>query len=309
MDGALPADLRELAASVEDPDRGFFGPESLSWRFLRENTLQLAGPAAALLQVAHPQVAQGVGEHSNFREDPIGRLQRTFVAVHRIVFGSVDKALEAALATRRIHAGVRGTVPDAAGPTTPAGTRYHANRTDLLLWVHATLVAGAIDANARFGTALSPAETRGLYDEMKLSGRLFGIPAGAFPTTWEDFVDYWQDMVERRLEVTDVAREIANSILYDAGWYRAMSPLLVLLASGLMPARIRAQFGLPWNRAMEIALDQFQLGYRGARWVLPPLVLYRRAYLRGMKRTGASLPRVPGRPLDPINPLWSLAVR
>lgn len=309
MDRQLPADLRELAASVKDPARGFFGPDSLSWRFLRENTLQLAGPAAALLQIAHPQVAQGVGEHSDFREDPIGRLQRTFVAVHRIVFGPVDKALDAALATRRIHSTVRGTVPVDAGPTTPAGSRYHANRTDLLLWVHATLVAGAIDANARFGTALTADEKRGLYEEMKISGQMFGIPATAFPASWEDFLAYWEDMVEHRLEVTDVAREIADAILYRAGWYRTMSPLLVILAAGLMPTRIREQFGLPWNRAMEIGLDQFQRRYRQARWVMPPLLLYRHAYLRGMKRNGASLPRVPGRPFDPVNPLWSLAVR
>lgn len=309
MERTLPADLRDLAATVARPEHGFFGPGSLSWRFLRENTLQLAGPAAALLQVAHPQVAQGVADHSNFREDPIGRLQRTFVAVHRIVFGPVDKAIEAALSTRRMHASVRGTVPVEAGPTTAAGDRYHANRTDLLLWVHATLVAGAIDANARFGTPLDAAEQAGLYAEMKISGRLFGIPAGAFPPGWDDFRDYWRDMVDHRLEVTAVAREIADAILYRAGWYRAAAPLLVLLASGMMPPRIRDGFGLPWNGVMEIALDQVQRRYRQARWVMPPLLLYRRAYLRGMKRAGASLPRVPGRPLDPLNPLWSLAIR
>lgn len=298
----LPEDLHDLVAAVRNPAAGFFGPGSRSWRHLRENTIQLAGPAAALMQVAHPMVARGVAEHSNFRGDPIGRLQRTFVAVHRIVFGPVDKALEAALGTRRIHERVRGSLASDAGPAWQAGSPYHANRGDLLLWVHATLVDGAIDANERFVGPMPLDERRALYEEMKISGRLFGVAAADLPPTWDDFHDWYRHQVDHVLFVGDEARAIADAIVWRAGWYRAAAPLILLLASGLLPPVVREQFRLPWNGVMEIALGVFQKRWRQARFVMPPGLLYRRAYLRGLSRTGASLPHVPGRPLDPLWP-------
>jgi len=298
----VPEDLRDLVRAVRDPEAGFFGPGSRSWRHLRENTIQLAGPAAALMQVAHPMVARGVAEHSNFRGDPIGRLQRTFVAVHRIVFGPVDKALEAAIATRRIHDRVRGHLSGDAGPAHPAGSPYHANRGDLLLWVHATLVDGAIDANERFVGPMPVDERRALYEEMKISGRLFGVAEADLPPTWDDFRDWYQDQVENVLFVTDEARAIADAIVWRAGWYRLAAPLILLLASGLLPPVVREQFRLPWNGVMEISLAELERRYRQARPVIPPGLLYRRAYLRGLDRTRSSLPPVPGRPLDPLWP-------
>ncbi len=36
----------------------------------------LFGPAAVLLQVAHPRVVQGVADHSDFREDALGNLRQ-----------------------------------------------------------------------------------------------------------------------------------------------------------------------------------------------------------------------------------------
>ena len=39
--------------------------------------LLLGGGRALLLEIAHPLVAAGVAEHSSYRSDPFGRLQRT----------------------------------------------------------------------------------------------------------------------------------------------------------------------------------------------------------------------------------------
>lgn len=290
----LPPDLAELAQSARNPQAGFFGPGSYAWRILRENTLQLAGPSAALMQIAHPQVGQGVGEHSNFKDDPVGRLKRTFIAVHKIVFGSVDNAMEAAMHSRQMHAKVKGTVPQAHG-TFEAGARYHANRVDLLLWVHATLVDGAIDAHTRFIGPLEDEAKEGYYQEMKIFGRIFGIPQDKFPKRYPDFAEYYQDMIKNVLVVSPKAREISESILKGAGIYRPAEPLLRLLAAGMMPANIREGFGLPWNFPMELALDAFTAQIRRARPYTPDLVLYRHAYLRSMKRARAPLPPREGR--------------
>ncbi|MDP9398691.1 MAG: oxygenase MpaB family protein, partial [Actinomycetota bacterium] len=61
-------------------DPGLFGPASTAWSVLRERVVLLGGPAALLLQVAHPLVAAGVAEHSDFRADPLHRLRATLDA-------------------------------------------------------------------------------------------------------------------------------------------------------------------------------------------------------------------------------------
>ncbi|MFP4632854.1 MAG: oxygenase MpaB family protein, partial [Halobacteriales archaeon] len=76
----LPRDVDEVVRDV-DPAAGVHGPGSTSWHVNRENALFLAGPTAALLQVAHPKVAAGVDEHSDYEVDPVGRFQRTFEVV------------------------------------------------------------------------------------------------------------------------------------------------------------------------------------------------------------------------------------
>lgn len=286
---SLPPDLRELAASAANPRHGFFGPRSYAWRLLRENTIQLAGPYAAFMQIAHPLVAQGVAVHSNNKVDPIGRLQRTFRAVHKIVFGTVDDALEAAMHSRRMHKPVQGTMPTEAGAFT-RGTRYHANRSDLLLWVHATLVEGAILGHERFIGPLSQAEKHGLYEELKIFGRCFGIPAKDYPATYAEFSLYHQDMVATTLAVSAAGREVGNDILYRSGYYKFAAPLVVLMASGMLPPRIRKEFAMPWNSAMALAFEQFSITYRRARKVMPREVLYRSAYLRALQRVGEPLP-------------------
>jgi uncharacterized protein (DUF2236 family) len=51
------------------------GPDSEVWRVWRERTLLLSGPAAVLLQLAHPLITAGVAAHRNFRADPLRRLR------------------------------------------------------------------------------------------------------------------------------------------------------------------------------------------------------------------------------------------
>ena len=46
----------------------FLGRSPVAWRIHRETALLLGGPRALLLQLAHPLVAQGVADHSEFLE-------------------------------------------------------------------------------------------------------------------------------------------------------------------------------------------------------------------------------------------------
>ena len=111
---------------------GLYGPDDVTWRVNRETVLLAGGGRALLLQVAHPLVAAGVAEHSNYREEPWGRLYRTLDVTTRIVFGDAETSRQAARGLRATHRRVRGVAED--------GTPYDARDPELLLWVWATLV-------------------------------------------------------------------------------------------------------------------------------------------------------------------------
>src|SRR3990172_1306459 len=159
--------LEEQAARVENPAAGFFGPGSMAWRLNREAVLGLVVLRALFMQVAHPAVAQGVAEHSDFRRRPFKRAYATFKAQQQIVFGSCDQSIAALMAIYRRHAAVRGEV---------AGSRYQANDPRLLFWVYATLIDSMFYAYGTFLPDLSAAEWDAFYDEGKLFARLIGIP-------------------------------------------------------------------------------------------------------------------------------------
>src|SRR5437763_17219877 len=171
-------------------DAGLFGPGSLTWRVNREGVLLLGGGAALVLQVAHPLVAAGVEEHSNYREDPWGRLYRTLDLTTKIVFGSTTEAEEAAARIWHVHGRVRGVTREPGGRY-PAGTPYDARSPELLMWVHATLVNTALEVYTRYVDPLTIDEQRAYYEEQKLLGEQFGVPREHQPDTFPDFNDYF----------------------------------------------------------------------------------------------------------------------
>ena len=67
------------AASIpEHPvDEGFFGPGSVAWRVSSDLSSPVAGLRALHLQALHPLAMAGVDQHSDWRQDPVGRLAAT----------------------------------------------------------------------------------------------------------------------------------------------------------------------------------------------------------------------------------------
>src|SRR2546429_319415 len=119
------------------PVGDFFPPDAVVRRVDGEAVLLLGGGRALLMQLAHPMVARGVAEHSQFEADPFSRLQRTLDAVTTIVFGTEDEARQVAAVVGAVHERV-------------FGDGYRANDPDLLMWVHATLIDTALRVHARF---------------------------------------------------------------------------------------------------------------------------------------------------------------
>ena len=81
--GAFPRGQSGIEYDHPQGDPGWFGPHSVTWRVHSEFPGMLAGGLCALmLQTLHPLALAGVYDHSNFRDDLVGRLRRTtaFVA-------------------------------------------------------------------------------------------------------------------------------------------------------------------------------------------------------------------------------------
>src|SRR5438445_759305 len=161
---------------------GLFPDDSVIRRVNRENVLLLGGGRALLMQLAHPMVAAGVDEHSDFRIRPMYRLRRTIRMVMAIVFGDRDTALAAARSVNRVHGRV-------------VGDGYRALDPDLLMWVHATLVDTVLLTYETFVRRLGADDREVFYQEMKVLGELLGIPRDRFPDRHLDFQRYVEGMI------------------------------------------------------------------------------------------------------------------
>ncbi len=101
-------------------DPGLFGPDSVCWQVHGDFTSMLIGGIAALLlQALHPLALAGVWDHSNFRDDLLGRLRRTGQFISGTTFGARADADWLIERVKRIHLGVTGTAPDGR-PMPPA---------------------------------------------------------------------------------------------------------------------------------------------------------------------------------------------
>jgi uncharacterized protein (DUF2236 family) len=123
-------------------DPGLFGPGSVTWRVHADPSMLVGGLAALMLQTLHPLAIAGVEEHSNYRDDPLGRLSRTGSFVTGTTFGSTEAAERLIKLVRGIHRKVHGTAPD--------GRPYSADDPHLVTWVHVTEVSSFLRAHQRF---------------------------------------------------------------------------------------------------------------------------------------------------------------
>jgi uncharacterized protein (DUF2236 family) len=222
---------------------GLFAEDSITRRVNRENILLLGGGRALLMQLAHPKVAAGVDEHSDFRAHPIRRLRRTIRMTMAIVFGDRETALAAARRVNQVHAEVHGR-------------DYRALDPDLLLWVYATLADTALVTYETFVQRLLPHERKTFHQEFQLLGELLGIPRDRFPGTVRDFDDYLEKMMSSGpVRVDERARELAAQVMQPRVRLLpgpVMLPLNVI-TTGLLTPGLREQYGLPWRRGQQRA--------------------------------------------------------
>lgn len=144
---------------VSRADLGLFGPQSTAWRVHGDAAMLIGGIRSLLFQSLHPLAMAGVDQHSNYREDPWGRLNRTGRFVGATTFGSTAAAQRQIELVRRVHRHVRGV--DAKGRA------YSADDPHLLTWVHVIETDSFLDAFNRYGQGkLTDAEKNSYVEEM-----------------------------------------------------------------------------------------------------------------------------------------------
>src|SRR5574341_1408277 len=266
-----------------------FTPNDVSWRVNRELVLMLAGSRALLLEIAHPLVAEGVAQHSDFRRRPLKRLLGTMRAMSQLAFGRMAEAYGAARQVNRCHQQVQGALTCDSG-CWQAGTQYDANDPTLRLWVLATLIDSSLVAFDRFVHPLSASEYEGYYRDATVIAPLLGVPKDLFPATYARFRAYCEEMIEgNALHVTDTAREIADALFHGG----LISPLIRLgsyAGIGLLPERLRCAYGLRWDAKDEARLNRFAGIYQHCGPFLPGVVcIHPRAWLTELRLRGQSL--------------------
>jgi uncharacterized protein (DUF2236 family) len=225
----------------------------------------IGGLRALLIQTLHPLAMAGVAQHSDYRNDPWGRLQRTadFLAV--TTFGPADEAQRTIDRIRHVHSFVQGTAAD--------GRPYSANDPHLLEWVHVAEVDSFLTAYQRFGTRPLNQRDRDRYihDMAVIAGKL-GVHT---PPESE------RELRERLRRFIPELRSTPES--RDAVRYLTLTPPLTFPANGAYFALVSATVAtLPaWTRPLlrlpllplteRLALRPLGIGVTNAfRWVTAP---------------------------------------
>lgn len=289
----LDATLAYAASASAPPSHGLFGPGSAMWRVSREAVAFVGGGRATLLQLAHPVVAQGIAHHSRTRDDLAGRFQRTFLHLFELIYGERDAALASARRLHALHARVNGVHDESVGRFV-AGTPYAANDRDALRWVWATLTETSATLYEACVAPLNPDGRRAYYADACRFAALFGLGPPDLPADWRAFVDYFAAMLDGpTLAVGARARELCGFLLTPPR--PALTPMWAWntsVTAGLLPARLRAAYGLRWGRRDRALYASTMATLRATYRFLPPRARYLPAYVEATRRlAGARWPR------------------
>jgi uncharacterized protein (DUF2236 family) len=249
----------------------YFNPNSVFWRVNSDSVTMLSASRALMLELAHPMIAAGVSQHSNYQGDPFGRLLRTLRTMTYIMFTDTNSAKIALRHFNGCHTKVKGTVNETTGPV-HHGTAYTAQDPMLKLWVLATLYDSCLVVYNRFVSPLSLDDKREYYRDGLILGGLLGIPRSHMPATYDAFDEYMQAMINSDLLTPgETARKVVNA-LFAPPLFGPFANAVSWPGLGLLPTHVREGFGFKWNERDEKWLNRLAGVTRGARPWLPRAV-------------------------------------
>lgn len=245
-----PAGTPPVDFSRPEGEPALVPPDSVSWAvFKNPVTLFVGGVAAVILELAEPRVRHGVWDHTDFRTDPLARLQRTGLAAMLTVYGPRSAAEAMIAGISRRHAAISGT--------TPSGLPYRADDPELLKWVHATASYGFLEAWASFVRPVPPSDRDRYYAEAAIGGRLYGVPD---PPSSQAELDALFARMAPKLEPSPTIAEflaiMARVPAFPAP-ARPLQRLLVRAAISILPPGLAERLELPpglspWQRPLVV---------------------------------------------------------
>ncbi|HEX5403856.1 MAG TPA: oxygenase MpaB family protein [Pseudonocardiaceae bacterium] len=225
----------------------------------------VGGLRALLLQSLHPLAMAAVAEHSGYRGDPWGRLQRTSTFLATTTYGVDSDAQRAVDRVRGVHQRVKGIAPD--------GTPYRAGDPHLLGWVHVAEVDSFLRCHQRYGAKpLDDAGCDGYVADMAKVGTALGVIDP--PTNQAELAERLA-AYRPELKGTPAARDAARFMLVQTPLpLLAKPPYAVLAATAVstLPAWARRPLRLPYlpiTEATAVRLAGHGI-VNGLRWVMTP---------------------------------------
>jgi uncharacterized protein (DUF2236 family) len=235
----------------------------------------IGGFAALMFQTLHPLAMAGVAAHSRFREDPLGRLQRTARFVAGTTFGGMPFVEQLIDEVTTVHGRVRGIAPD--------GRPYAASDPDLLTFVHVTEVSSFLAGYQRYSARpLLRVEKDQYFAEVAEIARRLG--AARVPTSLDEVRSYVSDIVPelRRSAQSDEALEFLRRPVGDALTDSVAQKIIVSAAVELLPRPIRSLIAparfIPGRKALVVAAaGSFAIA---TRWAIGPSPVVARSFDR-----------------------------
>jgi uncharacterized protein (DUF2236 family) len=198
----------------------------------------VGGLRALLLQSLHPVAMIAVAQHSDYRNDPWGRLQRTSTFLAATTFGTAGDAQRAVDRVRRVHEYVTGTDSD--------GRPYRASDPHLLRWVHVAETDSFLRCHQRYGARpLDDAGCDGYVADTARIATALGVPDP--PRTRAELAAAL-DAYRPELRATPEAREAARFLVRNPPLplvARGPYALLAAAAIGELPGWARRELRLP----------------------------------------------------------------
>ena len=255
----------ERHAELFDTDEaGWFADDAPIRRVHADASMFVGGLRALLFQSLHPLAMAGVAQHSDYRSDPWGRLQRTADFLAATTFGPASQAQRAVDTVHRVHERVVGTASD--------GRPYAANDPHLLEWVHIAELDSFLAAHDRYGERPLVGDERDRYvADAAVVARALGV---IDPPESEASLRARLEWFRPELAGTREARDAARYLLIQPPLPLAARPAYGMIAASaiaLMPAWTRFPLRLPWLPVSEaIALRPAGAAItRTIRWATP----------------------------------------
>jgi len=260
---AGPDGTANRARIHETPGPRWFGEDRPIRRVHADASMFVGGLRALLLQSLHPLAMAGVAQHSDYRGDPWGRLQRTSTFLAVTTFGTATDAQRAVDRVRGIHQRVHGIAAD--------GRPYRASDPHLLEWVHIAEVDSFLLAHQLYGA--NPLDQRGrdgyVGDTARVA-RALGVPD---PPLSEAQLRERIEAFRPELSGTPAAREAARFLLLTPPLPIAARPpygLLVATSVSMLPAWARMPLLLPYFPPVEATVIRMagRVLVGGIRWAM-----------------------------------------